>query len=82
MRIKKDLVRKVLDKLYEGYFPEPCHTDKLSKALGMAREHAVALVVEAVVVYLEDKGLVKVTSQKGCRITALGIDKLEGESLI
>jgi predicted methyltransferase len=68
MRIKKDLVRKVLQKLYEDYYPEAC-------------PHKLR-AVEAVVAYLEEKGLVEVSTQRGCRITAEGIDKVEGGSLI
>jgi len=68
MRIKKDLVRKVLEKLYEDYFPEPCPVELSA--------------VEAVIVYLKEKGLVKVSTQRRCKITAEGIDKVEGGSLI
>jgi len=68
MRIKKELVRKVLEKLYEDYFPEPCPVELSG--------------VEAVIVYLKEKGLVKVSTYRRCKITAEGIDKVEGGSLI
>ena len=82
MKIEKGLIGKVLEKLYEDYFPSFCHKDELSKAVGIGKGDGVALGVEAVTVYLEDKGLITVSAQKGCRITAEGIDRLEGESLI
>lgn len=81
MKVKKSLIKKVLKKLYEEHFPGANYTHDLSKALGMGKGDTPSLDVEAVLLYLEDKGLV-VRTEHGRRITAEGIDKLEGGSLI
>jgi len=81
VRVEKSLVRKILEKLYEDHFPGANYTHTLSKGLGMGEGGVPSLDVEAAVLYLEDKGLV-VRTEVGRRITAEGIDKLEGGSLI
>jgi len=82
VRIKKTLVKEVLKELYEEYFPDADYTHDLPTTLGTGQEDGgPALEVEAALLYLEDKGLVART-EHGRRITAEGIDKLEGGSLI
>jgi len=82
VRIKKNLIKEVLKELYEEYFPDADYTRDLSKALGTGEEDGgPSLDLEAALLYLEDKGLVART-EHGRRITAEGIDKLEGGSLI
>jgi len=81
MKVDKSIAKKVLEKLYEDYFPSHCFSDELSKAVGMGKGDKPALGVEAVLAYLKGKGLAEETDD-GWGITAKGIDFLEGKNLI
>lgn len=90
MRIEKSLLRKVLEKLYEDSFPGTYVAITLCRRLFKEQSKELNLKdhspIEAASRYLVDKGLIEETRNKDgkpqWRITALGIDKLEGGSLI
>jgi len=69
MKVDKSIAKKVLEKLYEDYFPSHCFSDELSKAVGMGKGDKPALGVEAVLAYLKGKGLAEETDD-GWGITA------------
>ena len=83
MRVERDLPREVLEKLYKDFFPKPCLIVDFCEALGMKGKEQSVLAAGK---YLEDKGLIlesKIKDEgRAWRITALGIDKLEGKALV
>lgn len=79
MKVLKDFLRPVLEKLYQQY-PSCVKArdvgDEVMRTLGSGG-------VKANLLYLEDKGLImKGPAEDTWRITADGIDLLEGGSLI
>lgn len=82
MRIEKDLIRKVLEKLYENYFPHSCFLKTLRGAMGTKPDEKYLKPLLTVCIYLNDKGLTTEEGENKWRITAKGIDFLEGKSLI
>jgi len=76
MKIDEHLIKKVLEKLYQDHFPYSVRVSTLQDELQID-PHSIA----AALYYLKDKGLVE-NSEDGWRINALGIDSLQGISLI
>lgn len=67
---KTDLFRKILEKLYQDYFPKHCNLGRLSSELNEQEDD-----IRPVVRYLQDRGLIT-GSENEWRITAQGIDVL------
>jgi len=83
MKVESNLPRKILERLYNDYYPEPCLKLKLCEALSMkGREQSVLAAGR----YLKDKGLIAESAIKdegrAWTITPEGIESLEGKSLI
>ena len=74
--IKMLLFRKILEKLYQDYFPEYTNPGGLSRDLN-EQEGDIRLAVT----YLQDRGLIT-ERENQWRITAQGIDRLEQRDLL
>lgn len=74
--IKLLLFRKILEKLYQDYFPEYSNLDGLSRDLN-EQEGNIRLAVT----YLQDRGLIT-ERENEWRITAQGINLLEQRDLL
>lgn len=84
MKIESNLPRKILEKLYNDYYPEPCLIVRLSDDLGMKGKEKSVLAAGH---YLEGKGLIiedrtPKDRELRWRISPEGVDFLEGKSLI
>ena len=84
MKVEQNLSRKILEKLYSDYYPEPCLIVRLCDDLAMKGKEKSVLSVGQ---YLKDKGLIiedrtLKDRERRWRITPEGIDFLEGRSLI
>jgi len=86
MRVERKLLKPVLESLYTDSFPSYCPLTSLCKRLGKELKLRDMSPIKAAVQYLADKGLVDLGEHEegfcDCTITAAGIDKLHGESLI
>ena len=76
MKVEKELIRKILRKLYDDYFPYVVRVSELKDELQIDSQR-----VAAVLHYLEYKSLVESEEQRKWKITASGIDFLEGDLL-
>lgn len=74
--IKMLLFRKILEKLYQGSFPEYSNLGGLSRDLNKQEGN-----IRLAVTYLQDRGLIT-ESENEWRITAQGIDRLEQRDLL
>ena len=87
MKVEKKIIRRVLERLYEVAFPESYVVPLLCERLLKEKELNLKddLPIEAAGQYLIDRGLIEESrNEKGkpqWRITALGINLLEGDLL-
>ena len=83
MRIERDLPRKILEKLYNDYYPDSCLIFELCEALGMKGKEKSVLAAGR---YLKDKGLIvenKIKDKgRAWTISPEGIEFLEGKKLV
>ncbi len=85
MKVKEDIIKKILNKLYLDHFPDACPIGKLCGKLDMNEDEEVKSILAAGC-YSKEKGWIDEIvrpkdDEREWRINASGIDFLEGDFL-